>query len=43
AEEARVETLKAIKAIDRAASKGVFHKNKAARCTSRLMKQLNSM
>ena len=42
-EEARVETLKAIKALDRAASKGVIHKNKAARSKARLMKRLNSM
>ena len=43
AEEARIETLKAIKALDSAASKGVIHKNKAARSKSRLMKKLNSM
>jgi len=43
AKEAHVETLKAIKALDRAASKGVIHKNKAARSKARLMKRLNSM
>lgn len=43
AEEARIETLKAIKALDRAASKGIIHNNKAARSKSRLMKKLNSM
>lgn len=37
------ETLKAIKALDKAASKGVIHKNNAARRKSRLVKKLNSM
>jgi len=32
----------AISNIDRAASKGVFHKNKAARLKSRLMQKLNT-
>ena len=37
------EVLKAIKALDKAASKGVIHKNNAARRKSRLVKKLNSM
>ena len=36
-------THAAIIALDRAASKGVIHKNNAARRKSRLMKQLNSL
>ncbi len=39
-EEARVSTLKAVKALDKAAKKGIIHKNNAARRKSRLMKQL---
>jgi small subunit ribosomal protein S20 len=39
-EEARESTLKAVKALDKAAEKGVIHKNNAARRKSRLMKQL---
>ncbi len=39
-EEARVSTLKAVKALDKAAEKGIIHKNNAARRKSRLMKQL---
>jgi small subunit ribosomal protein S20 len=35
--------LNAISAIDRAAQKGVFHKNKAARRKSRLTKKLASI
>lgn len=35
--------VNAISAIDRAAQKGVFHKNKAARRKSRLMKKLASI
>lgn len=42
-EEARTATLKATKAIDKAATKGIFHKNKAARQKSRLMKEFNSL
>ncbi len=42
-EEARVATEKATKAIDKAAAKGVFHKNKAARHKSQLMKNLNNL
>jgi small subunit ribosomal protein S20 len=37
------EVLKAIRALDKAASKGVIHKNNAARRKSRLVKKLNSM
>ena len=41
--EANELTLKAIKALDAAAQKGVIHKNNAARRKSRLMKQLNQI
>jgi small subunit ribosomal protein S20 len=40
-EEAREEAQRAIVALDKAAAKGIIHKNKAARCKSRLMKRLN--
>lgn len=40
---AREKTLVAIKALDKAAAKGIIHKNKAARQKSSLMKQFNSM
>lgn len=43
AEEARAATMIATKALDKAAAKGVIHKNKAARQKSRLMQHLNSM
>jgi len=39
-EEARAKVLEAVKALDKAASKGVIHKNNAARRKSRLMKRL---
>jgi small subunit ribosomal protein S20 len=42
-EEARQATMLATKALDKAASKGVIHKNKAARQKSRLMQHLNNM
>ena len=42
-EEARTATMAAIKALDKAAAKGIIHKNNAARRKSRLMAQLNSM
>ena len=42
-EEARVSTLKAVKALDKAAEKGIIHKNNAARRKSRLMKQLAAL
>lgn len=39
-EKAKQDTLVAIKVLDKAASKGVIHKNNAARRKSRLMKRL---
>lgn len=39
-EEAREATLKAVSALDKAAVKGIIHKNNAARRKSRLMQQL---
>ena len=42
-EEARTATQVATKAIDKAAAKGVYHQNKAARQKSRLMQRLNRM
>lgn len=42
--EAAVEaTMRAIKALDKAAQKGVLHKNNAARRKSRLMKKLAAL
>ena len=43
AEDARAATMIALKALDKAAAKGVIHKNNAARRKSRLMKQLNAL
>ncbi len=40
AEETKAAVLKAISALDKAAEKGVIHKNNAARRKSRLMKRL---
>ena len=40
---AEAEVLKAIRALDKAAQKGVIHKNNAARRKSRLMAQYNSI
>lgn len=40
---ARKETLVAISELDRAAEKGVIHKNNAARRKSRLMKKLAAL
>lgn len=40
AEKATAATLEAISALDKAAQKGVIHKNNAARRKSRLMKRL---
>ena len=40
---ARQATLDAISALDKAAQKGVIHKNNAARRKSRLMKRLNAI
>jgi small subunit ribosomal protein S20 len=42
-EEARASTLLAISALDKAAEKGILHKNNAARRKSRLMKQLAAL
>ena len=42
-DEAREATYKAVKALDKAAEKGVIHKNNAARRKSRLMKQLAAL
>lgn len=42
-EEARAATMKAISALDKAAVKGILHKNNVARRKSRLMKQLLSL
>ena len=39
--DARNATQVAIKALDKAAEKGIIHKNNAARRKSRLMRQLN--
>lgn len=39
-EEAQAKVMEAVKSLDKAASKGVVHKNNAARRKSRLMKQL---
>lgn len=41
-EELRASTIAAISALDRAAKKGVIHRNKASRSKSRLMKRLNA-
>jgi small subunit ribosomal protein S20 len=43
AEESRAAVLKAISALDRAAEKGVLHKNNASRRKGRLMKHLSSL
>jgi len=40
---AEAEVVKAIRALDKAAAKGVIHKNNAARRKSRLMAHLNSI
>jgi small subunit ribosomal protein S20 len=42
-DEARQATLAAISALDRAAQKGVIHRNNAARRKSRLAKRLNTL
>lgn len=42
-EQAQEKTMMATKALDKAASKGVIHKNKAARQKSRLMQRLNEL
>jgi small subunit ribosomal protein S20 len=42
-EEARTATLAAISALDKAAEKGIIHKNNAARRKGRLMRRLAQM
>ncbi len=42
-EQAQEKTMVAAKALDKAAAKGVIHKNKAARQKSRLMQRLNDL
>lgn len=42
-EPAQKATLEAIRALDKAAEKGILHKNNAARRKSRLMKHLNAL
>ena len=42
-EAARAATLKAVSALDKAAEKGVLHKNNASRRKGRLMKQLAAL
>ena len=42
-EEAREATMKAVSALDKAAEKGVIHKNNAARRKSRIMRQLAAL
>jgi len=42
-EEARKATIEAIRVLDKAANKGVLHKNNAARRKSRLMKRLAAL
>ena len=43
ATDARTATLEAISSLDKAAEKGVIHKNNAARRKSRLMKKLAAL
>ena len=40
-EEAEVAAQQAVSSLDKAAQKGIIHKNKAARSKSRLLKHLN--
>ena len=42
-ESARVNTMDAVRALDKASAKGVLHKNNASRRKSRLMKQLAAL
>jgi len=42
-DEAREAVYEAVSALDKAAAKGVIHKNNAARRKSRLMSRLNQM
>jgi len=43
AEKSKVAVQEALKALDKAAQKGVFHKNNVARRKSRLMKRLGTV
>jgi small subunit ribosomal protein S20 len=43
ADEARTATLQAISALDKAAEKGILHKNNVSRRKSRLMKKLATL
>lgn len=43
AEEARTQLTQAIRLLDKAVTKGVLHKNVAARRKSRLVRQLNAL
>lgn len=43
ADSAQAATLRAVSTLDRAASKNLYHKNKAARLKSRLMKKANAL
>ena len=40
-EEAEAAALQAVRSLDKAAERGIIHKNKAARSKSRLLKRLN--
>ena len=40
-EEAEAVALQAVRSLDKAAERGIIHKNKAARSKTRLMKRLN--
>jgi small subunit ribosomal protein S20 len=40
-EEAEAAALQAVRSLDKAAERGIIHKNKAARSKSRLMKRLS--
>jgi small subunit ribosomal protein S20 len=42
-EAARMKTIDAVRALDKAAEKGVIHRNNASRRKSRLMKQLAAL
>jgi len=42
-EKSQVEVMNAIRALDKAAAKGVIHKNNAARRKSRLMAHFNNL
>jgi len=43
AEEARADLARAVRLLDKAVTKGVLHKNAAARRKSRLARQLNAL